>query len=77
MICCQNPLYKLLEELGHAESVDWALSKCITCGALILEHSSEYGGAYGDVLTEGEAWKFRKAQGRARIDLLKKWYNEH
>ncbi|PYP92891.1 MAG: hypothetical protein DMG65_02570 [Candidatus Angelobacter sp. Gp1-AA117] len=79
MACCESPKYKLVEELGHAESVDWDLKQCLSCGAYYLQESSEYEGAgvYFTRLTDEQAKNFRHSQGRDRINLLKQWYNEH
>ena len=79
MPCCENPKYRVVEDLGHAESVDWDLKQCSSCGTCFLQESSEYEGAgvYLTKLTDEQARQFRESQGRDRINLLKKWYNEH
>jgi hypothetical protein len=79
MICCENPRFQQIEELGHAESVDWDLKQYLGCGSYILQESSEAenAGVYCTLLREEQARQFRQSQGRERMELLKKWYNEH
>ena len=79
MPCCENQKYRVVEELGHAESVDWDLLQCVSCSAYFLQESSEYEGTgvYLTRLTDEQAKQFRNSQGRDRINLLKKWYNDH
>jgi hypothetical protein len=79
MICCENPKLKHIEDLGHAESVDWDLERCLACGSYVLQESSERenAGVYCRRLTDEQAKQFQQSHGRDRINLLKKWYNEH
>ena len=79
MNCCENQSFKLVEELGRAESVDWDLGRCTGCGAYLLRQWSEYapGRVFYDQLSDEEAAGFQAAHGIERKSLLKKWYNEH
>jgi len=79
MICCAAPKFKLVEELGHAESVDWDLGKCLSCSAHLLRQWSEYAAdkVFYDKLSDEEANAFLKSQGWERKSLLKKWYNDN
>jgi hypothetical protein len=71
--------FKLEEELGHVESVDWDLGACAACGAALLRSWSEYAPArvYYAVLTRDEANAFRASRDRERVALLKAWYADH
>lgn len=77
--CCNDTQYKFVEELGHVESVDWDLGRCTACGAWLLHQWSEYAPTrtFDDPLTDAEAEAFRTAEGRERVLLLKRWYNDH
>ncbi len=77
MICCSTPKFKLVEELGHAESVDWDLGKCLSCGAHLLRQWSEYAAdkVFYDKLSDDEANAFLKSEGKERKSLLKRWYD--
>ncbi len=79
MDCCENPAFVLEEELGHTEGVDWDLVRCTSCGAHALRQWSEYAPdrTFHDPLTAEEAERFRRSEGRERILLLKRWYNDH
>jgi hypothetical protein len=79
MDCCGNPAFVLEEELGHTEGVDWDLVRCSSCGAHALRQWSEYAPdrTFHDPLTAEEAERFRRSEGRERILLLKRWYNDH
>ncbi len=68
-----------IEDLGHAESVDWDLKRCNACGTYLLSQSSEYenSGVYMTKLSDDEAARFLNSSGRERIQLLKDWYNAH
>jgi uncharacterized protein with PIN domain len=68
-----------IEDLGHAESVDWDLKRCNACGTYLLVESSESenAGVYVTKLSDGEAARFLNSKGRERIKLLKDWYNAH
>jgi hypothetical protein len=78
-ICCEHPDYKLIEELGHVESVDWDLGRCAACGSYLLAQWSEYAPASTsyDALTQAEGDELKASQGRRRFDLLKRWYADH
>jgi hypothetical protein len=77
--CCDDPKFELIEELGHVESVDWDLGRCTSCGSYLLRQWSEYAPlhTYLDKLTEEEGVEFRNSEGRRRVSLLKRWYNDH
>jgi len=77
--CCQKPIFQLIEELGHTESVDWDLGRCGVCGSHLLRQWSEYapGQISCDKLSEETAAKFAASSGAARRALLKDWYNSH
>ncbi len=79
MTCCRYEDFELLEELGHAESVDWDLGTCKQCGGFLLRQWSEYAPAsvYVDKLTPAEGAAFRDSRDRARVMLLKQWYADH
>ncbi|HEX3465082.1 MAG TPA: hypothetical protein VHS78_13635 [Candidatus Elarobacter sp.] len=79
MTCCRYEDFQLLEELGHAESVDWDLGTCKRCGSFLLRQWSEHAPAsiFVDRLTTEEGTAFRESRGRARIMLLKRWYADH
>jgi hypothetical protein len=79
MTCCDDPKFRLVEELGHVESVDWDLGTCDTCGSYLLRQWSEYAPAsvYVDPLTPEEGARFRDTEGRERLSLLKQWYADH
>jgi hypothetical protein len=77
--CCDALKFVPLEDLGHAESVDWDLGRCASCNAYLLQKWSEYAAdrLYYDTLTDDEAERFRRSEGRERISLLKAWYSDH
>lgn len=77
--CCDDPKFKLIEELGHVESVDWDLGRCQSCGSYLLQQWSEHAplNVYLDRLSEVEGAMFQRSEGRVRVALLKKWYNDH
>ena len=79
MICCETPKFKLVEELGHVESVDWDLGKCLSCGAHLLRQWSEYAPTrvFYDKLSDDEAGAFVKSEGKERKFLLKRWYADN
>lgn len=79
MICCDDPKFELIEELGHVEAVDWDIGRCQSCGAYLLQQWSEHAplNVYLDKLTEEEGTQFLNAQGRARMQLLRDWYNDN
>lgn len=79
MQCCDDPKFTLVEDLGHAESVDWDLGTCPSCGSYVLRQWSEYSplSTYYDKLTTEEGTRFRDSRGRERIILLKQWYADH
>jgi hypothetical protein len=79
MDCCDDPKFVETEELGHAESVDWDLGTCTACGSDVLRQWSEYAPArvFYDKLTAQEAAAFARSEGRERVALLKRWYNDH
>jgi hypothetical protein len=79
MNCCDHPSIAIVEELGHTESVDWDLDQCASCGTYFLRQWSEYAAdkVFRDKLTREEGEEFLKSEGRQRILLLKKWFNEH
>jgi hypothetical protein len=78
MSCCSHPMFGLVEELGHAESVDFDLVQCATCHAYCLRQWSEHAPdrTFYDRLTRDEAQRFRQLQGRERKALLRAWFNE-
>ena len=65
MACCNNPNFKLVEELDYAESVDWDLVQCASCTAYHLRQWSEYaaGKVFHDPITPDEALRFRRSHG--------------
>jgi hypothetical protein len=77
--CCDDPKYEQIEELGHVEAVDWDLGRCRSCGAYLLQQWSEHAPlhVYLDKLSEEEGERFRRSEGRDRLVLLKRWYNDH
>ena len=79
MKCCDDPKFKLIEELGHTEGVDWDLGRCIACGSYLLQQWSEYRplNVFLDKLTEEEGAQFLRSEGTARRQLLRNWYNDH
>ncbi len=79
MICCASPKFKLEEELGHTEGVDWDLGKCLTCGAYLLRQWSVYAPdrIFYDKLSDDEANTFLKSEGVKRKSLLKQWYEDN
>jgi hypothetical protein len=79
MECCSNPKLKLVEELGHAESVDFDLVQCISCGGYRMRSWSEYrpDTLFYEAMTPDEAAEFRASQGISRKQLLKDWFNSH
>ena len=79
MDCCDEPTFVLSEELGHVESVDWDLGTCTACGSHVLRQWSEYAPlrTFYDKLTAGEAAEFERSEGRGRVLLLRRWYNDH
>ncbi|HEY0615696.1 MAG TPA: hypothetical protein VGC96_13675 [Candidatus Elarobacter sp.] len=79
MTCCDDQKFSLVEELGHVESVDWDLGTCASCGAYLLRQWSEHAPlhTYVDLLSPEEGAAFRDSEGRARVILLKRWYNDH
>lgn len=79
MECCSNPKLKLIEELGHAESVDFDLMQCTSCGSYRMRSWSEYRSdmLFYEAMTPDEAAEFRASQGLSRKQLLKDWFNSH
>jgi hypothetical protein len=79
MICCAAPKFKLVEDLGHTEGVDWDLGKCNACGAYLLRQWSEYAPnkTFYDKLSDDEANAFLKSEGVQRKSLLKQWYEDN
>ena len=79
MTCCGYEDFELIEELGHAESVDWDLGRCKRCGGFLLRQWSEYAPAsvFVDPLTPDEGAAFRDSRDRERVMLLKRWYADH
>lgn len=79
MICCATPKFKLVEDLGRAEAVDWDLGKCLSCGAHLLRQWSEYAAdrVFYDKLSADEANAFLKLEGAIRKSLLKRWYADN
>jgi hypothetical protein len=79
VICCENPKYEQIEELGHVESVDWDLGRCTSCGAYLLQQWSEYAPAsvFYDKLSAEDGEFLKTAEQRPRLIFLKKWYNDH
>ena len=61
------------------ESVDWDLGRCTACGSYLLRQWSEYApnNTYLDKLSEDEGAELGRSQGRERVALLKRWYNDH
>lgn len=79
MRCCDAPAFRLVEELGHVEAVDWDLGTCTSCGAHLLRQWSEHAPTrvFLDPLTGEEAERFRDARGIERRALLRTWYADH
>ncbi|HYW53804.1 MAG TPA: hypothetical protein VE826_07540 [Dongiaceae bacterium] len=79
MICCDDPKFAMIEELGHVESVDWDLGTCKTCGSYLLQQWSEYAPAtvYLDKLSAEDGEYLKTAERRARLTFLKQWYADH
>ncbi|MDP9105495.1 MAG: hypothetical protein M3N49_06145 [Candidatus Eremiobacteraeota bacterium] len=79
MHCCDDPKFDLVEELGHTEGVDWDLGTCPSCGSYVLRSWSEHSPlhTFHDKLTPDEGTRFKQSEGRARIVLLKQWYDDH
>lgn len=79
MNCCEHPLFRLVEELGHAESIDWDLGKCANCGAYHLRTWSEYrpDALFYYRITDDHAQRFRSSEGRERIEMLKQFFAEN
>lgn len=79
MSCCSNPAFHLVEELGHAESVDFDLVQCATCQAYCLRQWSEHARdrTFYDPLTQEEMLRFRESQGHERKAMLRAWFNDH
>ncbi|HEY0403803.1 MAG TPA: hypothetical protein VGD09_17430 [Blastococcus sp.] len=79
MICCENPKFRLVEELGHVEAVDWDLGTCESCGSYLLQQWSEHAplNVYLDPLTPEEGERFRTSAGLERRILLKRYYADH
>jgi hypothetical protein len=79
VICCDEPKFEEIEELGHVESVDWDLGTCTSCGAYLLRQWSEYAPAsvFYDKLTSDEGDYLKTAERRARLMFLKQWYADH
>jgi hypothetical protein len=79
MICCANPKFELVEELGHTEGVDWDLGKCLSCGAHLLRQWSVYrpDKIFYDKVSDDEANAFLKSEWVKRKSLLKQWYADN
>jgi hypothetical protein len=79
MICCNEPKYEPVKELGHVESVDWDLGTCRSCGAYLLQQWSEYApsSVFYDKLSPEEGEFLKTADPRPLLTFLKKWYNDH
>jgi hypothetical protein len=79
MICCANPKFKLVAELGHAEAVDWGLGRCLSCGAHLLSQWSEYAAdkVFYDKLSDDDANVFLQADDKQRKSLLNRWHPDN
>lgn len=79
MDCCPNRSFRLLEELGHAESVDFDLVQCSSCGAHVMRTWSEHRPdmVFNEPMTGAQATEFRASEGLERRRLLKRWFDEH
>ena len=79
MECCANPKLKLIEELGHAESVDFDLMQCTSCGGFRMRTWSEHrpDRVFYEGMSPDQAAQLRASQGLDRKRLLKDWFNSH
>jgi len=79
MECCANPKLKLIEELGHAESVDFDLVQCTSCGAYRMRSWSEHrpDQVFYEPMTPADAGQLMASQDLDRKRLLKDWFNSH
>ena len=79
MYCCANREFRVVEELGHAESVDFDLVQCASCGAFSMRTWSEHRPEriFYEAMTTEEAASLRASEGRDRKALLKRWFDDH
>ncbi len=79
MDCCADPKFKLVEELGHAEGVDFDLVQCASCGAFAMRSWSEHrpDRVFYEAMTSQEAAALRLSKDGQRKNLLKQWFNQH
>ncbi len=79
MDCCSNPKFRLVKELGHAESVDFDLVRCESCGAFAMRSWSEHrpDSIFYEAMASEEGSELRASEGRERKALLKRWFDDH
>jgi hypothetical protein len=78
LVCCADPTFELIEELGHVEAVDWDLGRCGSCGSYVLRSWSPHAPlrTIYEPLTEQQADQFRTSRGNERLTQLKAWFAE-